>query len=362
MREDEAVPQEPSSVELSLSWLATMLDAGVLVFDAQGTPVGASPLVYHWLGCLTLQELDNCLHDIKPQLLPGATASAPLSRSLSVDLGILQVDAHALGAGGRCGTVLLLRDRHALDAFNANLLSASRMRTLSYLQAFLGHDLRIPLNAMQIAVELLAGTLQNHGAVYDAAALSRGERYVAVLREEIARLGRALDLAVELLGMPDNDSELFDLRELVEEVGDRLQTAARRRGRAVRTIMSDGALTLVAPREGLRQALFNMAINRLEAMAPTTELRIEAQSQPPTYATVLIVGGSDLEATQASENLPTCFCLSKTGSAFVLGVARAMVESLGGEISVGESPDHLVCFRLTLPLLPRATDLAGVAN
>ena len=53
------------------------------------------------------------------------------------------------------GYLVLVKDRRTVDMLETDLVLASQMRSLAHVYRVLAHDLRAPLNSMQLAVDLL---------------------------------------------------------------------------------------------------------------------------------------------------------------------------------------------------------------
>jgi signal transduction histidine kinase len=220
-----------------------------------------------------------------------------------------------------------------------------------HLYGALVHDLRAPLNAMQITVELLADILAD-GRSADP---SSQQRYIRVLKEELARLNRTLGTMLDNR-MPSLTvaSEEFDLRAIAQEVTALLGTQAMRHRIDLQLRLPDREVRVIGHRDRLKQALINVAINGLEAMPHGGRLQIDMAVHEVTVNITVRDDGPGIPAELLDEIYQIYFTTKKSGSGMGLYVARLVLESHGGDIQGVNTPGAGAWFILTLPLAPPA--------
>jgi signal transduction histidine kinase len=234
----------------------------------------------------------------------------------------------------------MIQEDHAIDRLDAlsrealetELVLASQMRSLAHVYGVLAHDLKAPLNAMQLALDLLADSLADPGPPAEAAAGERRQRYLAILREELARLDRVLRAMLEQKEPIASAAASFDLREVIQEVARLLLRPARRQRVEVRLDLP-AAMTMTGYRERLKQALLDLALSGLEAMPEGGRLGIAAAAQGDS----LVVTVEDTGAG------------GRSASGIGLYMARLVVESHGGEMVDEAQPGRGARFRVLLP-------------
>jgi signal transduction histidine kinase len=234
-----------------------------------------------------------------------------------------------------------------VDVLETDLLLASQMRSQAHLYGALAHDLRAPLNAMQITLELLADTLFSGGAGTNS---SDQQRYIAVLKEELARLNRTLCTMLDHSIPLSAASQEFDLRTILEEVAALLGTQAKRHHVDLQLRLPDREIKVIGHRDRLKQALINVAINGLEAMPGGGRLRINMVVPDATVNIIVRDDGPGIANELLDEIYQIYFTTKKSGSGMGLYVARLVLESHGGDIQVVNQPGGGACFTLTLPL------------
>ncbi|HET9317414.1 MAG TPA: ATP-binding protein, partial [Vicinamibacteria bacterium] len=188
--------------------------------------------------------------------------------------GPLRLEVYRQG-GGDCDEYLaLVHDPQVLDTLETDVRLASQLDGLARTYRTAAHEIRSPLSALMINLDLLRETLDVDDAREDGVR-QRRETYVSVLRDELTRLNRSLaEMLTHTIPAPDSQQR-FDLRDLVAELGTLLAPQGRRQGIEVSTGLPPDAVPLVGYRDRLKQAFLNIAVNALEAMPKGGRMRIE---------------------------------------------------------------------------------------
>ena len=229
-------------------------------------------------------------------------------------------------------------DALSREALETELVLASRMRSLAHVHGVLAHDLKAPLNAMQLALDLLADSLANPDPSDGPAAVERRQRYIGILREEITRLDRALRALLEQKEPIASASEAFDLREVIQEIARLLLPPARRARVEMQLDLPGVAMMVTGYRDRLKQALLGLALRGIDAMPGGGQLRIVSAAQGES----VVVTVEDAGAVLQPGRLPDEACIG-------LYLARLVAESHGGELVSEGRPGEGARFRLSLP-------------
>jgi signal transduction histidine kinase len=338
-----------------LSALSLVMDVGVLLVDVSHDLEFANPRACELLGCADAAELERRWSEIGRLLDP---ALGPVGRRASrLDLDVpgpdgpraVRCQVYTLGDEADQVFLFLLRDRMMLDALETDLLLASQLRALTRVYRAVTHDLKAPLNAMVLNLDLLQSALRRGEGALEA---EQGEETLGVLREELERLDRSLLALLAETTPAGRGREEFDARAMVEEIERLLLPQARLQHVALEARLPGTALRIAGQRDRLKQAILNVAINALEAMSDggALELRLEAL---PEHAEVLITdNGPGIPEDLRQRIFDMHFTTKTSGTGIGLYVARSIVEAHGGEISVGSAPGRGSEFRLRVPLGP----------
>jgi signal transduction histidine kinase len=339
-----------------LNTLSQLMDVGVLLVDAARHLDFVNPRACELLGCADRSEVERLWPEIGQLLEP---ALNPVERRES------RLDLEVPGAAGarslRCLVyplaeedhqvfLFLLRDRVVLDALETDLLLASQLRALTRVYGAITHDLKAPLNAMVLNLDLLQSALRRGEGATEAAA---SEQYLRVLREELERLDRSLLALLAETTPASRRREEFDVRAMVEEIERLLLPQARMQHVALEACLPGTAVRIAGQRDRLKQAILNVAINALEAMSDGGALELRLETLPDEAEVRITDSGPGIPEAVRPRIFDMHFTTKTSGTGIGLYVARSIVEAHGGEITVANAPGRGSEFRLRLPALGR---------
>jgi signal transduction histidine kinase len=337
-----------------LDVLSLLVDVGVLLIDGSQRVDFVNARACELLGCVDRSELERRWLEMLPLFQPGLGSAGERVAAFDLDVSTAQGPQsvrclpYPLGHEVHHGLLFLLRDRSMLDKLETDLLLATQLRALSRVYGAITHDLKAPLNAMVLHLDLLQSAIRRGAGAREAA---ESEKHVNVLREELERLDRSL-LALLVETTPaDRRREEFDAVAMLEEIQRLLIPQARLQHVALEARLPGTAVRIAGQRDRLKQAILNVAINALEAMSEggALELRLEALSD---QAEVLVSDtGPGIPDAVRPRIFDMHFTTKTRGTGIGLYVARSIVEAHGGEISVGSAPGRGSEFRLRLPTL-----------
>ncbi|MBV8200777.1 MAG: hypothetical protein JOZ15_09150, partial [Acidobacteria bacterium] len=310
-----------------LDTLSMLMDLGVVLVSPTRELDFANLRARELLGCAGPAELERHWPEILPLLEPALQPAPRRAGRLNPDVVVpggpraLRCVAYTVAEEERQSFLLLLRDRIVLDALETDLLLASQLRALTRVYSAVTHELKAPLNAMVLNLELLQDALRRGEGAREA---EQSEQYLDVLREELARLERSLDALLTETTPAGRRHEEFDVRAMVREIERLLTPQARLQRVTLAAHLPERAVLIAGQRDRLKQAILNVAINALEAMADggTLELRLEARAE---QAEVLITdSGPGIPEELRPRIFDLHFTTKTSGSGIGLYVARSI--------------------------------------
>lgn len=336
--------------------LTRALTPGVLVVDGQGTVRFGDERALELLGCAGGSGGNGLRHrwdEIRPRLeAAGLRWQAGEGSRVPLEIGgreqaeprrlLFELRPGNGGPGGNNEGVLLVSDLDSSEALEADLRLSAQMRALSQISPAVAHDLRAPINAMVFNLEILKETLAP-GRALDATMQGRQQRYVNVLKEELHRLHRSLEIFLAHTSPRGDRTEPMDLRELVEELASLLVAPARKQQVQVHSELLDDKVMLEGNRYLLRQALLHIS---LAALAPvprqgTLEIHLDLHEEDDRRAILRLAGNGPEEGEGApvvSEQPGFGIRFSPSGTLAQLYIARAILASQGGDLRVLTGP------------------------
>ena len=340
-----------------LDALMKALDVGVLIVEPDGALSFANGHAAVLLGyadpAALTADWDASVRPLVQETL-GHLCDQPAGQRITHELpargeaGQLRLEFYAMGEGA-CPQVILVRSASSLDALQSELGLAIQMRGLTRFYAAFAHDLKAPLNAMVLTLELLKLSLQQAAAAADADGEKR-LRYVATLNEEIGRLDRQLRALLAHTAPPRDERGTVDLSALLDLLVQLLAPQAKRQGVQLDCALPAAPLVLIGHADRLKQALLNILINALEAMPDGGELAIRLEPVERAARISVRDTGPGIPAELLDRIYQMHFTSKSGGTGVGLYVARSVVESHGGVIDVHSAAGAGTLFTVTLPI------------
>jgi signal transduction histidine kinase len=293
----------------------------------------------------------------------------------------LLVMTHAVpGTDGELvGVLLVARNLAHLARMQSTIAYSRKLVALGRLTAGIAHEVKNPLNAMMIHLELLRTKIRNAAltpapepepAVATAgtlAGVSAGPRptvlppavrgvleHVEVIESEIRRLDEVVQGFLKFTRPEDLRLQPVRVSSLMDEIRPIIQTEAAKGNVRVVVECPPSVPRVNADAAMLRQAFLNLAINACQAMPNGGTLRLACA---PAARNRVEVRCEDTGVGIAPENLEKIFDLYFTtkhhGTGIGLSMVYRIVQLHDGEIEVRSTPGHGSTFRV---LLPRAME------
>ncbi len=237
-----------------------------------------------------------------------------------------------------------LAERIALGIDNASLYASARsaIRSREELLAVVSHDLRNPLNVVQLALAMI----KDDPDVL-AGALPRAERGVQRMQRLIEDL---LELARIDAGTLHIDAQGTEVTSIIDDIYEQHRGLAQTKGISLVREGSRLAVQAVADRHRLGQALTNLLGNSLKFTPTGGTIRIGAE----TRADGVVFSISDTGSGIAREHLDHIFDRfwqpeqRRDGVGLGLAIVKGIVDAHQGSIEVESSPGQGTTFRIVL--------------
>jgi signal transduction histidine kinase len=292
------------------------------------------------------------------------------------EAGELLVMTHAVAGtdGSLVGVLLVARNLTHLTRVQSTLAYSRKLVALGRLTAGIAHEVKNPLNAMMIHLELLRTKMRNAvrqpepvgAAAGTLAGVSGGMlpplpapfqsvlEHVAIIESEIRRLDEVVQGFLKFTRPEELRLQPVRLGELLDEILPVIQAEAAKTN--VRVVVE--CPSLLPPVNGdasmLRQVFLNLAINACQAMPAGGTLRLVAA---PSAMGRVEIRVEDTGVGIPPEHLGKIFELYFTtrhhGTGIGLSMVYRIVQLHDGEIEVRSTPSHGTTFEV---LLPRALE------
>jgi len=281
------------------------------------------------------------------------------------------VNAHAIEDVDRrlIGVMLNGRNLDAIGKVQSTLQYSSKLTALSRLSAGVAHEVKNPLNAMMIHLELLrqklSGTRARVPTRGQAAAGSIGGPvatvaapvdmtgaldHVSVISNEIKRLDQVLQGFLRFTRPEDLRLQPVEPVALLEEVASVIRAEAPACGVRVELDCPASTPWVNGDAGMLRQALLNLALNACQAMPNGGLLRFGARrANKGRVALTVDDTGLGIPPEHLSRIFDLYFTTRQKGSGIGLSMVYRTVQLHGGDIEVQSTPGVGTTFRVLLP-------------
>lgn len=354
-KELSAARAQTADAQGRFSELMRVIDVGILLIGPVGEIDFANEQARRLCGCPNAGELEERWGSLSEYFNTVPFDSASTGGSLDVEVPTsgrsnrIRLEYYPRYQHG--GWLILVRSRDMLDALENELRLAIQMRGFAQFYVAFVHDLKAPLNAMVLNIELLKQSLNAPAGGDETELKARQLRYAQVLVQEVMRLDRSLGTVLTHASSPKEMEQQFDLRELIDELGTLLTPLARKQRIELTMPASEQPLPITGHRDRLKQALLNIAINGLESMSHGGALTITTTRRDGVASIALQDSGPGIPPDLLNEIYNMHFTTKDGGTGVGLYVARSVIQAHGGRIRVDSTADHGTCFHVDLPCL-----------
>ncbi|HEX6079113.1 MAG TPA: ATP-binding protein [Methylomirabilota bacterium] len=218
-------------------------------------------------------------------------------------------DAHRV-----MGVAVLLKDLESVKTVQSLVSYSAKLAALGRLTSGVAHEVKNPLNAMMIHVELLKERLED--------ADPDVRQSLEVIGSEIRRLDRVVQGFLKFMRPQELTLKPVDLNSMLQSVGALLEAEGQSRG--VRLVMDlDAGLPSVSgDEELLRQAFINIVQNAVQAMPNGGAVRIRTRPEGLDWVRVTV---TDQGVGIAPEDLDKIFKLYYTSKPGGSGIGLSVV-------------------------------------
>jgi signal transduction histidine kinase len=256
------------------------------------------------------------------------------------------------------GAMLVARNLGYLSQVHSTLNYSRKLAALGRLMTGVAPEVKNPLNAMTIHLELLK---QKLAAVPELVTVSAGgpdqgprgtnlSKHVNVISSEIRRLDEVVNGFLKFARPDELKLQPVQLATLISDVVTTAMPEAESRNVTIRTECPTNVPAINADPGMLSQALLNLAINACQAMPTGGTLRISCRTDDRRR---VVVDFEDTGVGIPPENLSRIFDLyfttKKEGSGIGLSMVYRIVQLHDGEVEVQSTPGHGTRFRLMFP-------------
>jgi hypothetical protein len=264
-----------------------------------------------------------------------------LSGGVSVVLLSVDMLESIPGATGS-GLLVRLRDPEAQRKLGHELQTADRLAAISRVSGGVAHEVKNPLNAILLHVEVAK------------AKLARGDTDVIpqmeIISSEILRLDRVVKTFLDFTRPVELKLETVPVRRLLDEVLELARPQAE--ASKIRVIVGEEAdgVGVRIDRDLLQQAMLNIVVNAMQAMPEGGELRFDSVADEEFAEIRISDTGAGIPPELRDKIFRLYFTTKKDGSGIGLAMTFRIVQLHDGTIDFTSEPGKGTTFSIRLPI------------
>lgn len=252
----------------------------------------------------------------------------------------------------RTGTLITLRDSEPRRQIRSQLDISTRMAAISRLTSGAAHEIKNPLNAISLQLEVLKTELESGEG---------GEAQIEIIAREIRRLDRVVKSFLDFTRPVELNVEPLDLANLVEELTSLIAPDAEAGGVEVRLERPETKAPVRGDHDLLKQALLNVLMNGVQAMAEGGTLRVSLEAHDDAWLIRVADEGAGIPAEIRDRIYQLYFTTKGRGSGIGLALTFQIVQLHGGTIDFESEVGRGTEFRVEIPAEEGVTEIVEAA-
>lgn len=291
--------------------------------------------------------------------LPPRDATVRVADSDALEGTDRLVISHAItdGSGRFLGAMLVARNLAYLSQVHSTLNYSRKLAALGRLMAGVAHEVKNPLNAMTIHLELLKQKLSRQlvaaGGATDPQTTQQPNanpdvtKHVDVISKEIRRLDEVVNGFLKFARPDELKLQPVRLSTLISDVATSAAPEAERRGITM-SVDCPGSLPAINADPGmLGQALLNLVLNGCQAMPDGGTLKIGCRAGSRRRVEITVEDtGVGIPPEHLGRIFDLYFTTKEKGSGIGLSMVYRIVQLHDGEVEVQSTPGRGTRFRL----------------
>jgi signal transduction histidine kinase len=249
---------------------------------------------------------------------------------------------HGEDANRGLGALVMLHDLESAEAIESELELSRRMAAIGRLTSGVGHEVKNPINAIVVHLELLKTKLGD--------ASGPAVRHLEVIDTEIHRLDRVVQMLVDFSRPVELNLREQDLRQVV---GDVLALAtAELSTRNVTLISRLPSIPMAANVDAdlFKQAVLNVILNGAQAMPDGGKLEVVLEEDRRAAVLLISDEGSGIPEDIREKIFDLYFTTKSDGSGIGLAMTYRILQLHHGSIEVQSKTGRGTEFELRIPL------------
>src|SRR5271170_3636391 len=346
-----------SALKENLDQIMSNLEDGILLFTRDARAVLVSDSVERFLGLRRNQVLGAEIHEVFDRTTRlGAMVrdafdagvsilqeeiTTETGRRVQISLDFIH-DDHQNERRQTLGALLTLHDLESVREIASELELSRRLAAIGRLTAGVGHEVKNPINAIVVHLELLRNKLDGSD--------ERAMRHLEIIQSEIQRLDRVVQTLVDFSRPVELQLEEQDLRVVVSSVLQLASAEFETRSVQVSSMLPDYPVLAKIDSDLMKQALLNVVLNGAQAMADGGALEVRLTADTRLASITVRDEGEGIPDDVRPRIFDLYFTTKREGSGIGLAMTYRILQLHNGEVDVQSQPGIGTTFVLRLPV------------
>jgi signal transduction histidine kinase len=233
------------------------------------------------------------------------------------------------------------------------LRGVERLAAMSRFATLVSHEIRNPLNSMNINMKILKREIDNPKGD-----IEKKQKYFNIITSEINRMDNLIKNFLIIARPPRFDFVLNDMHGILEEVILLHRENSKQQNVSIKKEFQDGKSIANVDRDQMKQVFHNIIINALQAMPGGGELRIQTRfkkmdtslDQNIQFIRIKFIDtGIGIPEDKIRDIFEIYYTMKKTGTGLGLAIARQIVEGHFGSIDVKSKVGEGTTITVSIP-------------
>jgi signal transduction histidine kinase len=240
------------------------------------------------------------------------------------------------------GALLTLHDQESVEVIESELELSRRMAAIGRLTSGVGHEVKNPINAIVVHLELLKNKL--------GATPTPATRHLEVIDSEIHRLDRVVQTLVDFSRPVEVRLVEWDLRDVVADVVNLSAAEMSTRQVHLSSRLPDFPLVCKVDVDLIKQAVLNVVQNGAQAMPQGGKLEVSLHEEGKSAVIQIEDQGMGISEELRERIFDLYFTTKKDGSGIGLAMTYRILQLHHGSIDVQSEMGRGSVFQLRIPL------------
>lgn len=236
-----------------------------------------------------------------------------------------------------------------LELAHAEILQVEKLVTLGHLAAGLTHEIRNPLNSINLFTQILKNNEDANPQNID---------FLARIQSEIDRIDSLLIKLLSVSRSQQRVNSVLNINSIAQNALSSFLPQIEMQKITLKKVFVDTP-SFLGEEEDIRQIFSNLIANALHAMPEGGELRVSVLPEPNAIQIKVADTGCGIPLEHQARVFDPFFTTRPKGTGFGLSAVLRIIKTYNGKISLSSQPEVGTIFTIILPLFLPAVGTAS---